>query len=143
MELKSPDFDHEGPIPTRFTCDGEDLSPELVWNGVPSNTKSFALTCIDPDAPRGDFIHWLLHDIPADTKKLLRGEPPFGVEVINDFGKFSYGGPCPPSGTHRYYFRLYALDVKEIGPLSKADFVEEVKKHAIAEAVLMGTYKRI
>ena len=143
MEITSPDFTNMNPIPSRFTCDGEDLSPELNWTNPPTDTRIFALSCIDPDAPRGEFIHWLIHDIPANIRQLAQGASPPGFEVLNDFGYKHYGGPCPPSGTHRYFFTLYALRTTAIGPLTKENFVAEVQKHALASAVIMGTYQRV
>lgn len=143
MQLKSNAFENNGTIPTKYTCDGRDVSPQLSWSEVPEGTKSFALTVIDPDAPRGDFIHWLVCDIPADTREISEGGPlPKGArQVQNDFRKEPYGGPCPPSGTHRYYFTLYALDAERL-EARKEDFVAQCKKHSIAQAQLMGKYSR-
>jgi len=106
MKLWSDDFKHGESIPVRFTCDGQDLSPHLAWSDLPQGTQSLALMCHDPDAPVGDWIHWLVHDIPAETDHLPRGGPlPSGAkETVNDFGYSRYGGPCPPSGRHRYFF---------------------------------------
>ncbi len=125
MELKSKDFQNNQNIPTVHTCDGRDISPQLSWSGAPpGETKSYALTCIDPDAPMGDFIHWLIYDIPAAATSIPRGGPlPTGAqEVQNDFGKESYGGPCPPSGTHRYFFTIYALNTGQLKKVTKAIF---------------------
>ncbi|MEA2035920.1 MAG: YbhB/YbcL family Raf kinase inhibitor-like protein, partial [Nanoarchaeota archaeon] len=113
MKLVSNDFNEGEDIPKEFTCQGDDFSPHLAWDDVPEGVKSFALICDDPDAPSGTWVHWLVKDIPADVKGVpQRGVP--GVQVVNDFGKEDYGGPCPPSGKHRYFFRLYALDVESI-----------------------------
>ncbi|MHA1713026.1 MAG: YbhB/YbcL family Raf kinase inhibitor-like protein [Candidatus Ranarchaeia archaeon] len=142
MKLTSPDFENNGPIPPEYTCDGKDVSPELTWQNPPSETKSFALSCIDPDAPRGDFIHWLICNIPPSTRTLKRGASPPGLEIENDFGKTRYGGPCPPSGTHRYFFTVYALNVERLEKITKYNFLDTIKKHTIDKAVLMGTYKR-
>jgi len=142
MKLWSDDFEHEGSIPRRFTCDGEDISPHLAWSDAPPETHSFALTVIDPDAPRGDWIHWLVYNIPKDVSEIPRGGPVPGKEVTNDFGKTSYGGPCPPYGVHRYYFTLYALRGPPSEPVTKENFVAKVKELAIASAQLMGRYSR-
>jgi Raf kinase inhibitor-like YbhB/YbcL family protein len=144
MELTSKDFKHNQSIPSIHTCDGKDISPHLVWSGAPEGTKSFALTCIDPDAPMGDFIHWLAYNIPATVSEISQTGPlPTGAqEVTNDFGKKSYGGPCPPSGTHRYFFTIYALKVNDLGKVSKSDFLKKVKENQLASAEIMGLYKR-
>ena len=143
MQLTSPDFNHEDEIPTQFTCDGEDRSPCLQWDEVPEGTKGFALTCIDPDAPMGNFVHWLAHDIPADTREIPQNGH-VGVELENDFPKKGYGGPCPPKGhgVHRYFFTLYALDVEKLEDVTKDNFVSLCEQHALGKAVLIGTYKR-
>ena len=144
MEITSKDFKHNQSIPTLHTCDGKDLSPHLAWSGAPEGTKSFALTCIDPDAPVGDFIHWLVYNIPAAVSEIPQAGPlPVGVqEVENDFGKRPYGGPCPPSGTHRYFFTIYALKVKDLGTVSKSDFLKKVKENQLASAEIIGLYQR-
>jgi len=113
MKLKSEDFEDNNEIPSEFTCDGRDVSPQLSWEDVPAETKSFTLSVADPDAPMGTFIHWLVFDIPKEVNNIARGTVP-GKQVENDFGKKDYGGPCPPSGTHRYIFTLYALDVEHL-----------------------------
>ncbi len=142
MRLISNDFESKGTIPRKFSCDGEDISPHLKWEDIPADTKSFALSCNDPDAPVGDWIHWVVHDIPADVSELSEGADVPGVEVINDFGKKEYGGPCPPGGTHRYFFRVYALDVESLSGVTKGNFKQVFRDHAIEEAELMGTYSR-
>jgi len=142
MKLVSNDFENNGMIDSRFTCDGKDISPHLKWEEVPSGTKSFALSCNDPDAPIGDWIHWYVHTIPSDVNEITQGGPIPGIEVKNDFGKTSYGGPCPPSGTHRYFFRVYALDVEKLEGVKKKNFREKVKEHTIESAELIGLYKR-
>lgn len=143
MKLISNDFEHNGSIPSKFTCDGADVSPHLAWNEVPEGTKSFALIVDDPDAPMGTWVHWLVCNIQPKTREIAQASVPAGAkQVTNDFGKEDYGGPCPPSGTHRYFFKLYALDVKELEIEYKKDFYKEVKKHKIAEVVLMGKYRR-
>jgi Raf kinase inhibitor-like YbhB/YbcL family protein len=143
MKLLSEDFRENETIPSTFTCDGEDICPQLHWEDVPEGTRSFALSVTDPDAPGGTFIHWLIHDIPKDVRSVGRGELPIGVkQVKNDFGKERYGGPCPPSGTHRYYFRLYALDIDHLRDVNKGNFFKLVEGRALAKAELMGTYRR-
>jgi Raf kinase inhibitor-like YbhB/YbcL family protein len=144
MEITSKDFMHNQSIPSIHTCDGKDLSPQLAWSGVPEGTKSLALSCIDPDAPMGDFIHWFIYNIPAATAEIPQGGPlPAGAhEVMNDFGKTPYGGPCPPSGTHRYFFTVYALKVSDLGSLTKKDFLKKVKENEIGSAEIIGLYKR-
>lgn len=144
MEITSKDFQHNQPIPSIHTCDGKDISPHLTWSGAPEGAKSFALACIDPDAPMGDFIHWLVYNIPPTVSALPQGGPlPSGaLEVANDFGKKPYGGPCPPSGTHRYFFTIYALKVGDLGVMSKKDFLKKVKENQLASAEIIGLYKR-
>src|SRR5512139_2943752 len=109
LALTTSAFANGGLIPAKFTCEGENVSPELRWNEAPANTQSFALIVDDPDAPVGTFTHWVLFDIPADQQRLAEGTTSIGVAGKNDFGQASYGGPCPPRGRgpHRYYFTLY------------------------------------
>jgi len=143
MKLKSRDFKENGNIPSEFTCDGRDVSPQLSWEDAPAETKSFALSVADPDAPGGTWIHWLVYDIPKDVRNIDQGSLPAGAkQVENDFGKKDYGGPCPPYGTHRYIFTLYALDTKNLEDISKRNFFDEVEKHTLDKAVLKGLYKR-
>lgn len=143
MKLMSKDFVDKGNIPSEFTCDGKNISPELSWKDVPEETKSFALAVVDPDAAGGMWIHWLVYNISKTLRKIDRGNLPSGAkEVENDFGRRSYGGPCPPSGTHRYLFTLYALNTQNLENLNKRDFFEKVKKHSIEKAEIMGLYKR-
>ncbi len=144
LEITSQDFTHNQLMPAIHTCDGNNISPQLSWSGAPEGTKSFALSCIDPDAPRGDFIHWLVYNIPVSAKGIPRGGPlPEGAaEVANDFGIRSYGGPCPPSGTHRYCFTLYALKTEKLTGLTKENFIKKVRENQLATAQLIGRYKR-
>jgi len=143
MRLISEDFEDNGEIPSEFTCDGRDISPQLSWSDVPEGTKSFALSVADPDAPMGTFIHWLVYDIQKDTKNIPRGTlPPGAKQVENDWGKEDWGGPCPPSGTHRYIFTLSALDIEHIEGVNKNNFFNKVEEHTIEKAVLTGLYKR-
>lgn len=144
MKITSPDFEEGGMIPGEMTCDGKDASPELHITGVPEGAKSLALICDDPDAPGGTFVHWLVWNIPPGTAKIERGKEPDGVLGMNGFGGRGYRGPCPPSGTHRYYFRLFALsqklDLKE-GSRKQA-LKESMDPYIIARAELMGKYRR-
>lgn len=150
LEIKSSVFENEGMIPKKFTCDGEDISPELTWDGAPENTKSFALVCDDPDAPVGTFVHWVIFNIPSDVSKLSENTPNTKMlengakQGKNNFGKIGYGGPCPPGETHRYYFKLYAIDQNvDLDPgISKDQLLEEIKDNIIDEAELMGKYAR-
>jgi Raf kinase inhibitor-like YbhB/YbcL family protein len=143
MKLKSKDFVDNNRIPAEFTCDGRNISPQLSWEDIPQGTKSFALSVTDPDAPGGTWIHWLVYDIYKELRENERGGLPEGAkEVVNDFGRKSYGGPCPPSGTHRYAFTVYALDTEHLEGLNKRNFFDIVEKHAIEKAVIKGLYKR-
>ncbi|MCS7184761.1 MAG: YbhB/YbcL family Raf kinase inhibitor-like protein [bacterium] len=150
MDLYSRAFENNGLIPKKYTCDGEDISPPLKWSNPPANTKSFALIADDPDAPIGTWVHWVIYNIPADKTELPEGLAKKykledgTIQGINDFGKYGYGGPCPPSGTHRYFFKLYALDtiLPEKQNLRKNDLLEMIKGHILAEAQLIGKYFR-
>ena len=143
MKLKSKDFEDNSRIPSEFTCDGRNVSPQLSWEDVPDGTKSFALAVTDPDAPGGTWTHWLVHGISKELRKIEQGSLPEGAgEVVNDFGKKSYGGPCPPSGTHRYFFTLYALDTEQLEGLNKRNFFDIVEEHTIEKAEIKGLYKR-
>jgi len=144
MRLWSDDFKQGDAIPRSCTGDGEDMSPHLAWDGVPPETRSLALIIDDPDAPSGLWVHWLVCDIPPRVKAMARGEVPAGArQVNNDFGTPHYGGPCPPSGTHRYFHRLFALDVARLdGATDKRSFYQLVERHKLAEVVLMGSYRR-
>jgi len=143
MKLKSEDFVDNSSIPSEFTCDGRNVSPQLSWEDVPEETKSFALSVTDPDAPGGTWIHWLVYDISKELRKIERASLPEGAkEVVNDFGKRPYGGPCPPSGTHRYFFTLYAIDTEHLEGLNKHNFFDIVEKRTIEKAVIKGLYKR-
>ncbi len=150
ITLKSAAFEEGGMIPKKYTCDGPDVSPPLTWTSAPAGTKSLALICDDPDAPVATWVHWVLFNLPADTTKLPESVPPQETlesrakQGTNDFRKTGYGGPCPPSGTHRYYFKLYALDTEidlEAG-ITKKDLLKAMEGHIIGEGQLMGRYKR-
>lgn len=151
IQVSSPAFAEGDRIPVKHTADGDDVSPELRWSGAPPNTKSFALVCEDPDAPRGNWTHWVLFNIPADKTNLAEGvskekELPDGArQGKNDFGKIGYGGPSPPKGKpHRYFFKLYALDVAvDLTPgATKAQLMNAMKGHILAEGQLVCNYGR-
>jgi Raf kinase inhibitor-like YbhB/YbcL family protein len=145
MKISSPDFADGAAIPARFTCDGQDINPALEISGVPSAAASLVLIVDDPDAPRGTWNHWLVWNIAPSTGKIAARSVPAGsVQGRTDFGTAKYGGPCPPSGTHRYYFRLFALDVKlslTAGADRKA-LDKAMADHVLASAELMGRYSR-
>src|SRR6056297_2917331 len=123
MKITSPVFQQGKLIPPKYTCDKNDINPPLKWEGEPSNTKSFALIVDDPDAPAGTWVHWLLCDIPQNIHEIGEDSIPEGAtQVKNDFSKLDYGGPCPPSGTHRYYFRLYALNMEKLKNANENNF---------------------
>lgn len=148
MQLTSQSFNNETWIPGRFTCEGKNISPQLSWKKVPANTQSFALICQDPDAPANTWIHWILFNIPATIRSLDEGaeisEPM--KQGKNDFGKNTYGGPCPPQGhgKHRYIFTLYALDIQlDLPSGTTLDKIgHAMKGHILAEATLTGVYER-
>ena len=142
MKLESLDFENQGFIPKKFTCDGEDINPGLIIEDVPEGTKRLALIMEDPDAPMGTWVHWIVFNIPV-TDIIEENSVP-GIQGINDFRKLEYGGPCPPSGTHRYFFRLYALDEKlslKEG-CTKKELEEAMEGHILATAELVGLYAR-
>ena len=144
MKITSSAF-HEGAnIPSKFTCDGSDTSPPLQIAGVPSEAKSLVLIVDDPDAPGGLFTHWLAWNIPPQTSSIAEGSAPKGVQGANDFGKSGYRGPCPPSGTHRYSFKIFALDRElELRSGAKRSQVDAAMKgHVIAQSELVGRYAR-
>lgn len=152
FRLESRAFREGQRIPERYTCEGEDVSPPLAWSGAPKGAKSFALLCDDPDAPRGTWRHWGVYNIPGEATELPEGvspEPAVGAmrQVINDFGRVGYGGPCPPPGhgTHHYHFRLLALSVASLSLPAKArcpDLEKAAKPHLMASAEIIGTYAR-
>lgn len=150
MKLTTSAFSEGSAIPKQYSCDGEDISPPLAWQDVPAGAESFVLIADDPDAPGGTWVHWVIYDIPERARELQENYPKQEVDSdgsrqgINDFKKIGYGGPCPPGGTHRYFFKLYALDTTldaEAG-LSKAEILERMENHVLDEAQLMGTYSR-
>jgi hypothetical protein len=151
--LTSPSFKEGGEIPRRHTCEGEDIPPPLEWVGAPPNTRSFALIVDDPDAPdpkapRRTFVHWVVYAIPANASRLPEdtgGEQRAGARMgLNDWKKAGYGGPCPPIGRHRYFHKLYALDIElpDLGKPTKADLERAMAGHILARAELVGTYQK-
>jgi Raf kinase inhibitor-like YbhB/YbcL family protein len=144
MKITSSAFHEGGNIPSKFTCDGSDTSPPLQITGIPSEAKSLVLIADDPDAPGGLFTHWLVWNIPPQTNSIAEGSAPKGVHGTNDFGKPDYKGPCPPPGTHRYSFKIYALD-RELdlrGGAKRSQLDAAMKGHVIAQGELVGRYAR-
>ena len=150
LVLTSTVFQDGEAIPSKYTCDGQDVSPPLAWSAPPNGTKSFALINDDPDAPMGTWVHWVVYNLPASVRQLPEAFPadqerPDGTrQGRTDFGRIGYGGPCPPSGTHRYVFTLYALDtVLSLAPgATKADVEAALQGHILAQAQFIGTYRR-
>jgi len=151
IRLASPAFLQGTAIPKEFTADGDNVSPPLRWDDVPFGTKSIALVCEDPDAPRGTFVHWVIFNIAPETRELPRGVPASGklaygsLQGRNDFGKIGYGGPAPPRGpSHRYFFRIYALDrMLDLEPgCTRDQLADAMAGHIVAEGEMMGTYGR-
>lgn len=151
-EIKSTAFSHMQEIPKKYTCQGEDVSPPLTWGKAPTGTKSIALICDDPDAPMGTWVHWVLWNLPATTTALeekiaQKDSLANGAhQGFTDFKAVGYGGPCPPSGKHRYFFKLYALDTMLTLPAGKAtkkeDLLTAMKGHILAQAELVGLYQK-
>jgi Raf kinase inhibitor-like YbhB/YbcL family protein len=145
MRIHSPSFEQNNPIPGRFTCDGENINPKLVISGVPAKAISLALIMDDPDAPFGDWVHWVIWNIPASQTEIAENSIPAGaVQGVTSFGKPGYGGPCPPSGQHRYFFRMYALDdTLDLPDDTTADELERAMEgHILDKAGLLGVYGR-
>lgn len=154
MSFKSPAFTQKGEIPSRYTCDGLNISPSLIWAGMPLATKSMCLIVDDPDAPdpaapQQTWVHWLLYNIPAKAHGLTEGctkksLPPGTLEGINDWHRTGYGGPCPPVGRHRYYFKLYALDrmLPDLSNPNKAVLEKAIQAHVLEQCILVGFYQR-
>ena len=150
FKLTSPAFQDGGEIPKKYTCDGKDISPPLRWSHVPQGTQSFALIAEDPDAPAKTWIHWVVYNLPPVLDSLPEGIPRLEqlanneLQGMTDFGRVGYGGPCPPQGTHRYFFKLVALDkMLNLGVgASKGQLVKAMQGHVLAEAELVGRYQR-
>jgi Raf kinase inhibitor-like YbhB/YbcL family protein len=150
IKVSSEAFEEGGMIPAKYTCDEDDISPPLAWDSIPEGTKTLALICDDPDAPMGTWVHWVLFNLPVDISELPENVPPErelesgAKQGTNDFGRIGYGGPCPPGGTHRYYFKLCALDAVldlEAGA-RKPQLLEAMEGHILAKGQLMGRYSR-
>ena len=151
LDIKSMAFGEGNSIPKQYTCDGADISPQLSWSQPPEGTGSMVLICDDPDAPMGTWVHWVLYGLSPDTLEISENIPD-DKEVlggakhgVNDFHKYGYGGPCPPGGTHRYFFKLYAVDteVVDLDPgATKDEVLVAIKGHVLAEGQLMGRYSR-
>lgn len=154
LKLTSSVFQPGGSIPSRYTCEGQDVSPPLSWSGAPANAKTFALIVDDPDAPdpakpQRVYVHWVVYNLPATATALPENAakaalPKRAVQGKNDWGKAEYGGPCPPIGRHRYFFKLYALDAELAGLSSptKADLERAMKGHVVDSGELIGTYQK-
>jgi Raf kinase inhibitor-like YbhB/YbcL family protein len=150
LKVTSTSFTQGAMIPFRYSCDGTDMSPQLSWTNGPVGTKSYALISDDPDAPAGTWVHWVMYNIPVGVTS-LREDVPKGKQMENgalqgknDFGSYGYRGPCPPGGTHRYCFKIYALDILiGVGPgLTKKQLLKEMEKHILAQGELVGKYSR-
>jgi Raf kinase inhibitor-like YbhB/YbcL family protein len=148
--ITSSAFKEGGMIPAKYTCDGQNISPPLQWVGIPKGTKSFALISDDPDAPVGIWVHWIMWNIPAEANQLPEGIPQVkqlqdgSIQGLNSYPRCGYSGPCPPSGTHRYYFKIYALDAMLDLPADSTnkDLLKAMKGCILAEGSLMGKYQR-
>lgn len=152
MIITSSAFEHNGSIPRVYTCEGEDISPDLSWSNLPAGTQSLALIVDDPDAPdpaapRMVYVHWVLYNLPADCSglpKAVTDLPPGTLEGLNDWQRTGYGGPCPPIGRHRYFHKLYALDtvLPDLGTPDKKKLLQAMEGHILAEAQCVGTYQK-
>jgi len=154
LTISSPTFENGAEIPKRYTCDGEDVSPELRFGGVPQGAKGLALIVHDPDAPdpkatRMDWVHWILYNLPPTTTVLREGVgagdlPPGTLQGLNDWKRLGWGGPCPPIGRHRYFFQLHALNtaLPDLDRPSRPRLQKEMQGHLLGSAELMGTYQR-
>ncbi len=150
IKIKSKVFDEGEPIPVKYTCSGIDVSPPLEWESLPEDTVSIAIICEDPDAPGGTWSHWVIFNLPAVARNLP--EHVMGREILdngavqglNDFGKVGYGGPCPPNGTHHYYYKIFALNTKlDLPPrTTRKTFLESINEHVIDQGQIMGTFTR-
>ena len=152
--LSSQAFSHNDSIPMLYTCDGRDFSPPLSWSGLPSGTRSLTLIVDDPDAPdprapKMTWVHWVLYNIPVEAKELaedasMSGLPAGTLEGVNDWGRTGYGGPCPPIGRHRYFFKLYALDIMlpDLGQPKKGELLQVMRSNILCQADLISTYER-
>jgi Raf kinase inhibitor-like YbhB/YbcL family protein len=152
LSLTSPAFVHQADIPAKYTCEGSDISPPLAWSGIPAGSQSLALIVDDPDAPdpaapKTTWVHWVLYNLPPTAKGLgeaVRVLPNGTLEGLSDWRRTGYGGPCPPIGRHRYFFKLYALDtlLPDLGKPTKAKLEQALAGHILAQAELIGTYQK-
>ena len=145
MQLKSSAFSPNGPIPARYTCDGQNINPPLTISEVPETARSLVLICDDPDAPGKTWVHWTVWNIDPKTSDILEGNiPADAVQGLTDFGAVGYGGPCPPSGTHRYFFKLYALDadLTLTYQAKKEDIEKAMEGHSLDQTQLIGVYSK-
>ena len=150
MQVTSTAIKEGQPIPRQYTCDGVNISPPLEWKGTPKSARTIAIIADDPDAPSGTWVHWVVYNLPAENIGLVENLPPTedvkagGFQGKNDFQKIGYGGPCPPSGAHRYFFKVYALDTELPlkGGATKAEVEKAMQGHIVAQGQLMGTYQR-
>lgn len=144
MKIESPVFENNRKIPAKYTCDGANINPPFIISGTPENAKSLVLIVDDPDAPAGTWVHWTLWNLDPALKEIEEDSVPEGIEGVTSFGKPGYGGPCPPSGTHRYFFKLYALDtILSISEISDKKVLEEaMKEHILASTEIVGLYSR-
>ena len=145
LRISSTAFEHNGNIPKKYTCQGDDVNPPLRIEGIPSGAKSLVLIADDPDAPRGDWVHWVVWNISPETRIIEEDSVPSGaIQGMNDFSKTDYGGPCPPSGTHRYFFKVFALDNVLNLPSSsrKPDILRAIQGHVIDKGELVGMYRK-
>ena len=153
MKLQSPAFLHQSEIPSQYTCEGDNISPPLNWSDIPANSKSLALIVDDPDAPdpaapKITWVHWVLYNLPVNSTGLeeaIASLPKGTVQGLNDWKKTGYGGPCPPIGRHRYFHKLYALDIElptSLGKVTKAELEKAMQGHILAQVELIGTYQK-
>jgi Raf kinase inhibitor-like YbhB/YbcL family protein len=150
IKLKSPAFEDGGMIPGKYTCDEDDISPRLNWENIPDGTQSIAIIMDDPDAPRGTWVHWVIYNIKPDTDELHENIDTDEVvnggalQGTNSWGSIGYGGPCPPGGVHRYFFKIYALDSQALTEpgATKEQLLESMQDHILDQGELMGRYKR-
>ena len=150
IKITSSAFEDGGLIPAKYTCDGADISPPLHWDAVPEGTQGITLICDDPDAPMGTWVHWVIFGLSAETTELAENIPPDSNlpngarQGVSDFGRIGYGGPCPPSGTHRYFFKIYALDteINLAAGASKSELLKAMEGHILGQGQLIGKYKR-
>lgn len=144
MKISSNAFENNAQIPSKYTCDAENINPPLMISDIPADAKTLALLVDDPDAPVGDWVHWIAWNIPPTTTEITENSAPLGIQGTTDFGKPGWGGPCPPFGTHRYFFKIYALNTELNLPASakKADLLKAIEGHILDQAELIGLYQR-